>query len=190
MKLNLIIGATSHTKEKREPHDFYATDPISIQKLLDNHHLLLHVWEPGCGQGHIAKVLEKNGHIVKSTDLIDRGYGSGGIDFLKSTEKAKGDILTNPPFKLFEEFVRKGMELLEPRHQLILLGRIQILESAKRLALFKEFPIKTVFVHSTRIQIAKNGEFKKYAKGGKSLCYCWFVWEKGYTGDTCIKFLE
>lgn len=37
------------------------------------------VWECSCGQGHLSEVLNKNGYNVKSTDLIDRGYGIGGL---------------------------------------------------------------------------------------------------------------
>ena len=29
------------------------------------------------------------------------------------------------------------------------------------------------------MKIAKNGDFKKYEKGGKAMAYAWFVWEVG-----------
>jgi hypothetical protein len=35
--------------------------------------------EPACGEGHIAELLDGE---VRAYDLIDRGYGVGGIDFL------------------------------------------------------------------------------------------------------------
>lgn len=49
----------------------------------------------------MSKVLEEHGYNVYSTDLIDRGYGIGGVDFLQVNEKWNGDILTNPPYKCF-----------------------------------------------------------------------------------------
>ena len=36
------------------------------------------IWEPCCGDGAMARVLESHGHHVVATDLVDRGYGEGG----------------------------------------------------------------------------------------------------------------
>lgn len=57
------------------------------------------IWECSAGQGHLSERLTELGYEVRSTDLIDRGYGEGGIDFLQTTEMWDGDILTNPPYK-------------------------------------------------------------------------------------------
>jgi len=35
------------------------------------------IWEPACGDGAISKVLLAAGFDVVSTDLIDRGFGTG-----------------------------------------------------------------------------------------------------------------
>jgi hypothetical protein len=38
---------------------------------------------------------------------------------------------------------------------------------------------------------AKNGEFKKMIDGGGSaVAYGWYIWEKGYQGDTIIKWFN
>jgi hypothetical protein len=58
---------------------------------------LENVWECACGQGHLAKVLDKKGLLGKASDLIDRGYGEVGIDFYNYRDTWSGDILTNPP---------------------------------------------------------------------------------------------
>lgn len=72
------IGAAGHSKEKRETHDFYATDPIAAEWLIKLETLPKSIWECACGEGHLGKVFEKAGFNVKATDLIDRGYGRGG----------------------------------------------------------------------------------------------------------------
>jgi hypothetical protein len=64
------------------------------------------IWEPACGDGSISKELEAAGYAVHSTDLIDRGYGTGGVDFLLDYRTSADNIVTNPPFKFAEEFVR------------------------------------------------------------------------------------
>lgn len=70
-----------HSKE-REVLDFYATDPRATKELLEREIFKSPVYEPACGQGHIGKILEEYGYEVKASDIYDRGYGQGGIDFL------------------------------------------------------------------------------------------------------------
>lgn len=72
------IGASNHTDKDREINDYYATPPAAIDCLLEKATLDKNIWECACGQGHISKRLIELGYNVKSTDLIDRGYGVGG----------------------------------------------------------------------------------------------------------------
>lgn len=67
--------------------------------------------------------------------------------------------------------------------------KIQFLEGKSRRELFKKYPPKTVYVSSARLRCAMNGDFEKYAKS-TTVCYCWYVWQKGYTGDTVIKWIN
>ena len=95
------LGASNHTEDEREQHDYYATDPIAIDVLINdgkseiNHN----VWECACGEGHLAKRLSDYGYNVTATDLIDRGFGTGGVNFLETNTIFNGDIVTNPPYK-------------------------------------------------------------------------------------------
>lgn len=45
------IGASNHSKYSREADDYYATDPIAIDKLLTVERLNQFVWECACGGG-------------------------------------------------------------------------------------------------------------------------------------------
>lgn len=68
---------------------------------------------------------------------------------------------------------------------------ISILEGQKRKKFFEENPPKTVYVSSSRLQCAKNGDFEKYGKGVRTaIAYAWFVWEKGYRGETIVKWIN
>jgi hypothetical protein len=94
------LGASSHTDKERQEEDYYATDPKAAELLLDLETFSKNIWECSCGEGHLSKVFEKAGYVVKSTDLINRGYGEPGIDFLdKNIKEWTGDIITNPPYK-------------------------------------------------------------------------------------------
>lgn len=93
------LGTHNGTTKDREENDFYATDPVAMKLLLQIENISHNVWECACGEGHLAKVLVEKGYEVKATDLIDRGYGLGGVDFLKEKETFNGDIITNPPYR-------------------------------------------------------------------------------------------
>ncbi len=98
-----------------------------------------------------------------------------------------GDIMTNPPFKVASGFVKKGLELLQKDRYLILLLRIQFAESKRRKNLYGS--LCRIYVHSERIYCAKGGDFEKIKDGGSGMMYAWFVWKKGYKGETVIKWL-
>jgi hypothetical protein len=182
------LGASNHTEEERESNDFYATSPEAAKWLLKLETLNKNIWECSCGQGHLSKVFEEAGHKVYSTDLIDRSYGISGVDFLQQTEIFNGDIITNPPYKFALEFVEKGLELLKEGNKLIMFLKIQFLESKGRRKLFDNYPPKIVWVSSSRMACAKNGDFETYKESAS--CYCWYVWEKGFTGDTIVKWFN
>lgn len=109
------------------------------------------------------------------------------MDFLKSDFKPSGDIITNPPYKLADDFVRKALEAVKIGKKVILYLKVNYLASQKRRDLFAAYPPKVVYVLSKRYSCAKNGEFEKYGNG--AVDYCWFVWEKGYTGETVLKWI-
>ena len=186
MKAGLMLGVNPNSK--REDNDFYATNPIALKILLSQFRdeLNINVWECACGQGHLSKELIKRGYNVYSSDLIDRGFGEVK-DFLKCENIFNGDILTNPPFKLAENFVEKGFNLISEGNKLILFLKIQFLEGQKRKELFKKFPPKYVYVHSSRQQCSMNADFENLK--ATTQFYAWYVWEKGFKGDTIIKWL-
>lgn len=56
--------------------------------------------------------------------------------------------------------------------------KIQFLEGKERKQLFLEHPPKTVYVSSSRLNCAKNGDFITYPKS--AMAYAWYLWEKGF----------
>ena len=186
MKSGLMLAANPNAERKK--NDFYATNPHALEIAMPIFKDILHknVWECACGQGHLSEVLTEFGYNVKSTDLIDRGYGKVQ-DFLKCKDKFKGDILTNPPFKLAKNFIEKSFELIEDGRYAIFFLKIQFLESKSRKELFTKYPLKYLIVNSERQQCAKEGDFEKYK--ATTQCYCWYIFQKGYKGDPIVKWL-
>lgn len=95
------------------PHSFYPTPASATRAFLAAEPFDGSVWEPACGDGAIAKVLEAHGYDVTATDLIDRGYGRGGIDFLETVYPRSKHIITNPPYHngLADAFVRHALKM-------------------------------------------------------------------------------
>lgn len=182
------IAPSNHSRKDREKDDFYATDPKAVDMLCDLEKFSSIILEPACGQGHIADVLKKRGYSVECMDLVDRGYeGCEICDFLKnSRENADVDIVTNPPYKLAQEFVEKSMQVVGNGHKVAMFLKLTFLETAKRRELFKKYPPKTVYVASQRIACWPNGKPTTQSM----VCYAWFVWEKGFSGDTVLKWFN
>ena len=185
------IGASNHSETDRQEDDYYATDPIAIDKLLSAGVVInQNIWECACGGGHLAKRLCDKGYKVYATDIIDRGYVKSGMDFLKQTQKFDGDILTNPPYKFAINFVEQALNLIENGHKVFMLLKLTFLESKSRKEFFQKHPPKCVYVFSERLLCAKNGDFEKMiADGGSAVCYAWFEFEKGFCGNPIIKWI-
>src|SRR5574344_1910240 len=191
------LGASNHTDHDREKNDYYATDPIAAEWLLKIEPTLNNIWEPACGEFHLANIFAKYGKLGYATDLVDRGYGIGNIDFLKENIHYEGDIVTNPPYKYAQQFVEHAMEVIPNGRKVCMFLKLTFLESKARRELFTKYPPIRVWVSSSRIKCAMNGEFTQFnEKTGKmetpssAAAYAWIVWEKGYTGDTIVKWFN
>jgi hypothetical protein len=85
---------------ERQDRDFYPTPAWPTEAMLRRVRLPTVIWEPCCGDGAMVRVLEAHGHRVVATDLVDRGYGEAGRDFLAESRLPEGvnAIVTNPPY--------------------------------------------------------------------------------------------
>lgn len=185
------LGASNHAIEEREKDDYYATEPKALELLLDLESFNTNVWECACGGGHLCEVLLKRNYNVKSTDLVDRNYAGELIDFLSVPDNYfwHGDIITNPPYKYAEKFVEKALTIIETGNKVAMFMGIQFLEGKKRREFLKLYPLKKVYVSSSRLNCAKNGDFEKY-NNNSARCYAWYIWEKGYQGQTELKLFN
>ena len=187
------LGASNHTEKEREKDDFYATDPIAIDKLLQAVDIPDRVWECACGAGHLSERLKIYGKDVYSSDLIDRGYGRAGVDFLDMIGRPHYSpfaIITNPPYKYAKDFVEHAIKLLDCGDMCCMFLKLTFLEGKARREMFKKYPPENVLVFSERVLCAKNADFEGMKKGGGSaVAYAWFIWRKGYNGKTVVEWI-
>lgn len=193
------IGATNHTDKERAENDYYATDPVAIDKLLsvEKQKISKNIWECAAGAGHLSKRLKEFGYNVYSTDIVDRDFElDDKFDFLspnfnRDTKTKDMDIITNPPYSNAKEFVLKGLDFVDNGRNVYMFLKLTFLEGKSRYKdLFSKYPPRNIYVFSERIMCAKNGDFKAMkAGGGSAVAFAWFVWTKGYKGDTIVKWI-
>mgnify|MGYP003131675876 CR=1 FL=1 len=171
MKTSSALAYVGHnSKGNRVKNDFYPTPPEATQSLLDRENFNGNIWECACGDGSMSKVMIDKGYEVYSSDLIDRGYGETGIDFLKSDKKFD-NIITNPPFNLSTEFTIRALK--QANNQVAMLNKLSFLEGLKRKELvFFQKKLKKIWIFSRRIKFGGNG----------LMAFAWFIFDKNYNG--------
>lgn len=53
------IGASNHTTEERQEHDYYATEPRAVRLLLEQEPFSPYIWECACGGGTYVRSIRK-----------------------------------------------------------------------------------------------------------------------------------
>ncbi len=141
--------------------------------------------EPACGAGHMAKVLVEYFGSVWSSDKYDYGFEHGGVqDFLDDniTFDQVDWVITNPPFRLAEQFVTKSLDIA--RSGVAILARTVFIESVGRYKrLFDKTPPTYVAQFSERVPMVQG---RLDRKASTATGYCWLVWEKPISMDTQV----
>ena len=174
---------------EREANDFYPTPAWVTETLLKYVPLRGPVWEPCCGDGAIARIVEQHGHRVEATDLGDRGYGKGGMDFFAqhAIPNFCQSIVTNPPYgdggaertsrrasAQLLEFVRHAIDLTEKADgQLALLVRFTWIAGQRASALMSTGPLDKVIVLTHRILWFDMGPATKTGQHH----HCWLYFD-------------
>lgn len=178
------IGVYSNTDkcEPRREDDFYPTPWEATEAILKREDKRIwqmtggRLWESSCGEGHISEVLKEHGFTVFSTDLIDRGYGQGGVDFLTTKALPHGvqGIFTNPPFDISEGFIRHALTGLGVPYMALLL-KAHYFHADCRVKLFRDYPPARVYPCAWRID---------FTGGGANHTDCsWYIWDSQSWAD-------
>lgn len=149
-------------------YDEIYTPPIALNPLLPYLTKDKRIWECAYGNGNIATYLRELGYTI---------IGNKNWDFLKDNPPEFDIIVTNPPYSLKYEFLKRAYELGKPFAFLL---PITTLEGKKRGMLFKKYGIQLI-IPNKRINFT----------GKKSGCWfacCWMTWKLGLERD--LNFVE
>ena len=188
----LPFGPDGRVHPMRAPFEFYPTPPQATRALLSVEDFDGSIWEPACGEGHISNVLVAAGYPVVSTDLIQRGYGEGDVDFLRQDVAQAKHIVTNPPYGrgLGDAFVTHALALTEKTG-----GSVAMLLNLASLC----HPTRhELWVNQPPAVIYGLDELVCWPEGKRSLArsttashrYCWAVWKPGHVGRPAFWWLR
>jgi|SRR5882762_10294946 len=177
MKQEILQLTGGAGKDKRRALDFYPTPPectIALLHFLHDNALAFEttctIWEPACGElKSMSKVISGFGHKVISTDIIT------GTDFLNCSPIDCDAIITNPPFNLSTEFIRRSTKICRISAMLL---KSQYWHAKERLPLFNELQPAWVLPLTWRPDFLFH-ERKNNEKGSPTMEVAWSVWIRG-----------
>lgn len=178
MPLDLATGSARAPLSERGA-DFYATPPCAVRALLAVEPIPLTCWEPACGDGAIVSILRDSGRAVIATDLNDWGCpdSKSGIDFLMEREAPAGvpAIVTNPPFKLAEEFVEHAIKLAP---EVYMLMRLAFLEGLRWRQKGFQDHLSRVWVFAPRLPFMHRHGYDGPKNSNSGMPFAWFVFHR------------
>jgi hypothetical protein len=162
-------GLTAASNRKRSTNDFYPT-PVEVTLALARQYDMkgLAVWEPCCGDGAMARVLDGHADRVVCSDIAPQMDGATTADFLAASEMMDGTnaIITNPPFNLAEAFIAHARSLQPEFFALVL--KATFWHAARRAALFRSYPPSAIHPLLWRPDFL--------GLGAPTMDICWVVW--------------
>lgn len=156
----------------RDKDDFFETPvecTVAFMKA-ESSRMPIDFWEPACGEGAICKQMPGRNWIA--TDLVNRGFGQRGIDFLMERSKLADAIITNPPFKLLKEFINKAIDL--DVGYIAMFFQTAFLNSGAWHKIYDRRPPARIYVLTWRPDIFNIGT------PDQRCCFSWVVWDNRF----------
>jgi hypothetical protein len=188
---NTTHAVMSQRVEPGDSPDDFPTPPWATRALIE--HVIgttslgeLTCLEPACGAGHMAKVLREYFQEVRCSDAHPYGYGPvrDYLTFPYETN-AVDWVITNPPFRLAEEFVLRSM--MVARVGVAMLVRTVFLESVGRYnRLFRDNPPTKFAQFVERVPMVKG---RLDEKATTATGYAWLVWQHAATDTSRVVWI-
>ena len=187
--------ANRKKKKDRPKGDFYSTPKSLVWVVKDiikiefNHHL--NILEPCCGKLAISEELKGYKYTVINNDLYSYNKFVYKSDYLKIDTKTVGmsfnkQVITNPPFSLWDEFVLKAKTHCK---KFMFIGRLNYFGTYGRHEKGLWNNLKAVFPFNRyvdyRTPYREDGLFHV-----GSQATAWFLWDMDYVGLPIMKVLD
>lgn len=204
--------SSTHRGYDRHESDYYVTPQKYIKEFLSAFLVEAKIdrpdrlnWlDPCCGgdeknePSYVQVITDEFEATVCGIDIREDSKADVIMDYL-SCQKENMDnhdiIISNPPFYLAEEFIRKSLELVKDNGYVVMLLRLNFFGSQKRKELFENNMPEYCFIHHKRINFipdSMKAEIKRKGlkpMSGDSIEYAHFVWRKGVNNDYCKTYV-
>jgi hypothetical protein len=159
--------------------DAYWTCREAIESLivLESGRIPLHVWEPAAGTGAIASVLRDAGHTVSCSDVFDHGLpGCMIVDYLGAMPPLGARaLITNPPFRLAERFLRKALG--EVDYVALLVRTNFVMEGVRRMPFLQANPPTRLWLSTRRLPMMHRHNWAGN-RSSSNTPHAWAVWQR------------
>ena len=199
MAQNVSTAVMQRRVEAHDSLDDFPTPPWATRALMK--HVIMPIvgpvsdqscWEPACNRGYMVLGLEDYFGSIWCSDIHDYGLeGAFQHDFLLpymphvmewGLDKQVDWVITNPPFRLAEQFVARAAQVAVCGFALLV--RTSFLEGVGRHNdLFSKKPPSIIAQFAERVPMVK-GRYDPAASTATS--YCWLVWINGETNTRFV----
>jgi hypothetical protein len=175
---------------QREEAEHYVEPEWCSRRLFEEEKFDGAIWDPACGFGRIPEAARARGHIIVYSDICDRGYDPHGLkvirDFFESGDKRVENIVSNPPFDIFQKFATRALALANNKVALIWL--VRTLPAARWL---QDTPLARVLLLTPRPSMPPGHVITRGEKpGGGKQDFCWLIWDHTHGGPASIGWLH
>lgn len=174
--------STAVMQRRVEPHhslDDFPTPPWATRALCEwllgqGHELRgMKACEPAANRGHMVAPLCEYFGSVEASDVHDYGVGFPVQDYLFGPMRGTDWTITNPPFRLAEQFIQRAIETSDSG--LAVIVRSAFLEGQGRYErLFSRRPPSDILQFSERVVMHKG---RLSPDGSTATAYSWLVWD-------------
>lgn len=169
---------------KDRKDDLYETHPVATRTFLKQHFDKIPetIWECCAGRGAIVREIRQTGRTVIATDLnAHQGADEGietAIDFLFELKPRASMIITNPPYKLANDFIRHALNL---KCSFAGLMPLAYLSGANRSDILKHLEI--CYVGIERLPMMHREGWEGNKTESSAIPFAWFVFNPEHQSD-------
>jgi len=123
------------------------------------------IWEPACGSGKMARVLNADymSDIQTGTDFLAQTYlDASGINA----------IITNPPYTKATEFIERALDFMDDSGFVAMLLRTDFDHAKSRRHLFADHK-----AYKKKLVLTKRIQWFEDSKSSPSFNHAWFIWD-------------
>jgi hypothetical protein len=146
---------------------------------------LRRIWEPACADGQMVKALRSLGFEVLATDIKPCFKSRRRVDFLSSEARSPVDaIITNPPFNQAAAFIKRALELTQPRRGFVaMLARVDYDSASTRAYLFGRCP-----QFAMKLTLSRRIVWFDLPGAAPSFNHCWLMWDWRHKGPPVLDY--